>query len=249
MAQAPFRSIHSRLASRSIRIMISPTPSTFAERRSILQVLKKYGHVDTFRRENHQANRYISVTGNEDTATTLTRLSPIACRISLPRIEPAQRARQLQSLQELAAQPVIEFQTQTTRTNDDEEHASPSPPPPPPVVDVEKPGVDFETREFVLTIGFARDYDHGNAATKATEHAAWPKGWATDRSFAATALGAVLPDTLLRKGLCHWLVKPAPADAARDGVQQRLERKQTMPGQMTMADPVVVMVPKPRRKK
>ncbi|OAA37950.1 hypothetical protein BBO_07330 [Beauveria brongniartii RCEF 3172] len=243
MAQAPFRSIHSRLASRSIRIMISPTPSTFAERRSILQVLKKYGHVDTFRRENHQANRYISVTGNEATATTLTRLSPIACRISLPRIEPAQRARQLQSLQELAAQPVIEFQTQTTRMNEGEEQ----PAPPPPVVDAEKPDVEFETREFVLTIGFARDYDHGNAATKATEHAAWPKGWATDRSFAATALGAVLPDTLLRKGLCHWLVRPAPADAARDGVQQRLERKQTMPGQMTMADPVVVMVPRPPR--
>ncbi|KAM3560612.1 hypothetical protein MY1884_002419 [Beauveria asiatica] len=244
MAQAPFRSIHSRLASRSIRIMISPTPSTFAERRSILQVLKKYGHVDTFRRENLQANRYISVTGNEDTATTLTRLSPIACRISLPRIEPAQRARQLQSLQELAAQPVIEFQTQTTRMNEGEEQQ-----PPPPVVDAEKPGVEFETREFVLTIGFARDYDHGNAATKATEHAAWPKGWATDRSFAATALGAVLPDTLLRKGLCHWLVRPAPADAARDGMQQRLERKQTMPGQMTMADPVVEMVPKPPRRK
>ncbi|KAM3441420.1 hypothetical protein MY4824_001544 [Beauveria thailandica] len=244
MAQAPFRSIHSRLASRSIRIMISPTPSTFAERRSILQVLKKYGHVDTFRRENLQANRYISVTGNEDTATTLTRLSPIACRISLPRIEPAQRARQLQSLQELAAQPVIEFQTQTTRMNEGEEQQ-----PPPPVVDAEKPGVEFETREFVLTIGFARDYDHGNAATKATEHAAWPKGWATDRSFAATALGAVLPDTLLRKGLCHWLVRPAPADAARDGMQQRLERKQTMPGQMTMADPVVVVVPKPPRRK
>ncbi|KAK8146105.1 hypothetical protein G3M48_003606 [Beauveria asiatica] len=244
MAQAPFRSIHSRLASRSIRIMISPTPSTFAERRSILQVLKKYGHVDTFRRENLQANRYISVTGNEDTATTLTRLSPIACRISLPRIEPAQRARQLQSLQELAAQPVIEFQTQTTRMNEGEEQQ-----PPPPVVDAEKPGVEFETREFVLTIGFARDYDHGNAATKATEHAAWPKGWATDRSFAATALGAVLPDTLLRKGLCHWLIRPAPADAARDGMQQRLERKQTMPGQMTMADPVVVMVPKPPRRK
>ncbi|KAM3446986.1 hypothetical protein MY3296_009143 [Beauveria thailandica] len=245
MAQAPFRSIHSRLASRSIRIMISPTPSTFAERRSILQVLKKYGHVDTFRRENLQANRYISVTGNEDTATTLTRLSPIACRISLPRIEPAQRARQLQSLQELAAQPVIEFQTQTTRMNEGEEQQQP----PPPVVDAEKPGVEFETREFVLTIGFARDYDHGNAATKATEHAAWPKGWATDRSFAATALGAVLPDTLLRKGLCHWLVRPAPADAARDGMQQRLERKQTMPGQMTMADPVVVIVPKPPRRK
>ncbi|KAM3510481.1 hypothetical protein MY11210_005883 [Beauveria gryllotalpidicola] len=247
MAQAPFRSIHSRLASRSIRIMISPTPSTFAERCSILQVLKKYGQVDTFRRENHQANRYISVTRSEDTATTLTRLSPIACRISLPRIEPAQRARQLQSLEELAAQPVIEFQTQTTRADDGEEHAPP--PPPPPVVDAEKPGVEFETREFVLTIGFARDYDHGNAATKATEHAAWPKGWATDRSFAATALGAALPDTLLRKGLCHWLVRPAPADAARDGVRQRLERKQTMPGQMTMADPVVVMLPKsPRRK-
>lgn len=52
MAQAPFRGINGRLARRSIRVLISPTPSTFAERRSILQVLKQYGKIDVFKRED-----------------------------------------------------------------------------------------------------------------------------------------------------------------------------------------------------
>lgn len=47
-----FKGINRRLAPRSIRIMISPSPSTFAERRSILQVLKQYGKIDTFKRED-----------------------------------------------------------------------------------------------------------------------------------------------------------------------------------------------------
>lgn len=34
---------------RSIRVMVSPAPATFAERRSILQVLERYGPVDMFR--------------------------------------------------------------------------------------------------------------------------------------------------------------------------------------------------------
>ncbi|OAA72689.1 hypothetical protein LEL_08473 [Akanthomyces lecanii RCEF 1005] len=238
MALAPFRGINSRLASRSIRVMISPTPSTFAERRSILQVLKKYGHIDVFRRENYEPNRYISVTKSEDTARALTRLSPIACCISLPQIEPEKRARQLQSLAEPSAQPRIEFQTQTSKRH--EEHGQPS------QGAAREAGIDYETREFVLTIGPARDYDHGNAATKATEYTSWPEGYKTDRSFAVTALREALPDTLLKKGLCHWNVKPAAPDSPRDSMRQRLERKQQIPGQMSAVDSVKP-APKPQR--
>lgn len=37
------------LRERSIRVLVSPTPITFAERRSILQVLEQYGPVEFFK--------------------------------------------------------------------------------------------------------------------------------------------------------------------------------------------------------
>ncbi|ATY66126.1 hypothetical protein A9K55_001334 [Cordyceps militaris] len=243
MAATPFRGLNSRLANRSLRIMISPAPATFAERRSILQVLQKYGPVDIFRRENQEAHRYISVTRNEDTAKALAHLSPIACRISLPRIEPAKRARQLQSLAAPPAHPRIEFQTQANRADSARAEE--------PETEQQPGASDGETtREFVLTIGPARDFDHGKAATRATEHARWPEGYEADQSFAVLALRDTLPDTLQKKGLCYWHVRPAPADAPRDTMRQRLERKQLMPGQMTAAagDPVNLPPPRPRRR-
>ncbi|KAJ6784291.1 hypothetical protein PWT90_06421 [Aphanocladium album] len=225
MALAPFRDINRRLAGRSIRVMISPTPSTFTERRLILQVLKKYGHIDVFRRENYQANRYITITRSEDTARALTQLSPIACRISLPHIDPATRARQFQSHTESSAQPRIEFKTQTAQSPSKDEQLQ----------GAAEPEGDFETREFVLSIGPARDYDHGNAATKATEFSSWPEAYKSDKSFMTTTLREALPDTLLKKGLCHWNVRPVP-EGPRDSMQQRLERKQQIPGQMVAAN-------------
>lgn len=37
------------LRERSIRVLVSPTPITFAERRSVLQVLEQYGPVEFFK--------------------------------------------------------------------------------------------------------------------------------------------------------------------------------------------------------
>lgn len=37
------------ISERSIRVLVSPTPATFAERRSILQVLEQYGPVEVFK--------------------------------------------------------------------------------------------------------------------------------------------------------------------------------------------------------
>ncbi len=87
----------------------------------------------------------------------------------------------------------------------------------------------------MLSIGPARDHDHGHAATKATEYPSWPEEYKADRSFAVTALRAALPDTLLKRGLCYWNVKPTAPDSPRDSLRQRLERKQQIPGQMAAA--------------
>lgn len=125
------------------------------------------------------------------------------------------------------AQPKVEFKTQTDRATQQ---------------DAPKPGGNFETREFVLTIGPARDYDHTHAAIKATEYSSWPEGYKTEKSFAVTALRDALPDTLLKKGLCHWNIRPEPA-GARDGMRQRLERKQQIPGQMVAANAVAPPMP------
>lgn len=139
-------------------------------------------------------------------------------------------------------QPRIEFQTQTTTRRDEEHDDQPS------QGAAREAGVDYETREYVLSIGPARDYDHGNAATKATEHASWPESYKTDKSFAVTALRDALPDTLMKKGLCYWNVKPAAPDSPRDGMRQRLERKQQIPGQMAAVDAVKSLAsPKPQR--
>ncbi|TQV93972.1 hypothetical protein IF1G_07704 [Cordyceps javanica] len=200
-----------------------------------------------------EANRYISVTRSEDTAKALTHLSPIACHISLPRIEPEQRARQLQSLTESTTQPRIEFQTRVAKSGreeeEEEQQQQQTEQQRQQEQDSDEHGVDFETREFVLTIGPARDYDHGRAASKATEHTSWPDGYEADKSFAVMALRETLPDTLLKKGLCYWHVKPAAPDAPRDTMRQRLERKQQIPGQMAAAADMPKFSPIPRRRK
>jgi len=43
------RAARSSMRERSIRVLVSPTPMTFAERRSVLQVLEQFGRVDVFR--------------------------------------------------------------------------------------------------------------------------------------------------------------------------------------------------------
>ena len=43
------KAIEESYRGRGIRVLVYPTPITFAERRSVLQVLEQYGPIETFR--------------------------------------------------------------------------------------------------------------------------------------------------------------------------------------------------------
>lgn len=193
-----------------------------------------------------RADRYISLARSDETAKTLVDTSPIACRVSLPRISHDKRARQLERLAEPTL-PKIDIQTKTeggatswdttatattTTTGSlpgqDEQYKAQDAAAAAAALSAED---TFETREFELTIVPVRDYDHGVAATKAIEYSRWPAGFEADRSFAAAVLQETLPSTLAGKGLSRWHVNPA-LGTPRDSMSQRLERKQQVPGQM-----------------
>jgi hypothetical protein len=48
MASTTIKALRQTLPRRSLRILVSPTPITFAERRSVLQALQQFGPVEFF---------------------------------------------------------------------------------------------------------------------------------------------------------------------------------------------------------
>ncbi|RDA85437.1 hypothetical protein CP532_1535 [Ophiocordyceps camponoti-leonardi (nom. inval.)] len=69
------------LADRTIRVLVSPTPITFAERRAVLHVLEKHGAVQMFRMTPNYQSNYISVTRDAETVERLVRSSPISYQL------------------------------------------------------------------------------------------------------------------------------------------------------------------------
>ncbi|KAF4584123.1 pal1-like protein [Ophiocordyceps camponoti-floridani] len=68
-------------SSRTIRVLVSPTPVTFTERRAVLQVLEKHGAIQMFRMTPDYYANFVSVTRDEETVDRLVSSCPIGYQI------------------------------------------------------------------------------------------------------------------------------------------------------------------------
>ncbi|KAG5983633.1 hypothetical protein E4U55_007621 [Claviceps digitariae] len=197
------------LAERSIRVLVSPAPITFAERRSVLQALEQYGPVEVFQMDKH-AN-FLSVTRETTTATRLIASSPIVYRMTAPPIKTDINIADLEegdssntfSSHKPRLSRVNSFREQSS-TNDDDGAASGD--------GVSSPYGQHQEEEavsqFQLDIYPHPSYVHEFAMSRSPLYHSWPTSYVRDKSLATSILKHSVPQTMASEGLAHWLLEP-----------------------------------------
>ncbi|POR39175.1 Uncharacterized protein TPAR_00641 [Tolypocladium paradoxum] len=192
------------VSQRSIRVLVSPTPITFAERRSVLQVLEQHGPVEVFRMTPVRfAPCRPDVQREPTTASRLVASSPLSYTI------PVARAHADIYIADLGEPGSFNSDPPSVANAQDEPTTSSVEP------DAESGRRDL--REFTLEIFPAPDYNHKYAMAGSPLHDSWPESYDQDKSFAATTLKPSLPQTVAARGLSHWLFDLGKAS--------RMERK------------------------
>ncbi|KAG6034526.1 hypothetical protein E4U41_006517 [Claviceps citrina] len=205
------------VAERSIRVLVSPTPVTFAERRSVLQVLEQYGPVDVFTMTPGYHANFVSVTREATTAARLVACSPLMYRM------PAPRKKTDVHIADLVEGDVSNaFNSDSTRPSitatatGDDEFAPVS-----------------EQAQFKLEIFPEPNYEHSFAASRSTLHRSWPSAYVKDKSYVHATLARSLPQNMAATGLAHWLLGPGCSGGFRtDSKSERLRLKSWLPSQM-----------------
>ncbi|UNI20545.1 hypothetical protein JDV02_006623 [Purpureocillium takamizusanense] len=217
MSPLAARAARSSMRDRSIRVLVSPAPSTFAERRSVLQVLEQYGRVDLFRMEPGFHSNFVSVTKDAATATRLVGGSPLTYRLPPPRarVDVSTAGLEGAGASFHANQPAVMGG-----------HAGAADPPASTDADAAA-----DAKEFRLDIFPATDYNHAYAMSGSPLHHTWPEAYATDRSFVAATLKQALPKTLAAEGLSHWLPHTGRSPKM-DPKAKRLQLKSWLPSKM-----------------
>ncbi|PTB69766.1 hypothetical protein BBK36DRAFT_1188409 [Trichoderma citrinoviride] len=204
------------LSERSIRVLVTPTPITFAERRSVLQVLEQYGPVEFFKMtpaicgiimQGYHAN-FVSITKESTTAERLVASSPLTYKITEP-VRSAVEDIYVADLDE----PESFSTAQPTITGEQRRNASPLPNG---INQRPEEGLKQGQREFMLEIFPVPEFNHRFAMAGSLLHGSWPEGYEGDQSFIATTLQQSLPKSIASKGLVHWMVGPSPRMVAPD---------------------------------
>ncbi|ETS01162.1 hypothetical protein M419DRAFT_81218 [Trichoderma reesei RUT C-30] len=214
------------LSERSIRVLVTPTPITFAERRSVLQVLEQYGPVDFFRMTPGYHSNFVSITKESTTAERLVASSPLTYKITEPVRSPVEDI-YVADLDEPesfnTAQPTITGEQQRSANGSNQGPAE---------------GLKQGQREFMLEIFPLPEYNHRFAMAGSLLHGSWPEGYERDQSFIAKTLEQSLPNSIASKGLVHWMVRPSPRMVAADlrpknpRKEKRLQIKEWLPSQI-----------------
>ncbi|KAI9172491.1 hypothetical protein HJFPF1_01993 [Paramyrothecium foliicola] len=191
--------------SRSLRILVSPKPVTFAERRSVLQALQQFGPIEVFRMTPGYYSNYISVTKDVATAESLVTRSPLRYNLST-------------SQSDADATPRARNQTDSLKVTTAGESSTDD-------------GFSQPDKQFTLQIIPQRFYKHGFAMARSPLSKPWPAAYCEDSSFMSTALKQTLPPTVAAKGLAHWLVEldSQPNESMKDA---RLAAKGWIPSAM-----------------
>ncbi|PNY22584.1 Uncharacterized protein TCAP_07092 [Tolypocladium capitatum] len=208
------------MSQRSIRILVSPTPITFAERRAVLQVLEQHGPVDVFKMTPGYHSNYVSVTREPTTARRLVASSPLRYNAAVPRANADMHVADLGEPESFHGDPpaVTEGLDEPTTSS----------------VETDAESAPREHREFTLEIFPAPDYNHRYAMSGSPLHHSWPDAYGQDKSFAATTLKQSLPQTVAARGLAHWLCDPGKA-SRMEHKARRLQLKGWLPSKMALS--------------
>ncbi|CAH0024328.1 unnamed protein product [Clonostachys rhizophaga] len=167
---------------RSFRVLVSPTPVTFAERRSILQVLEQHGPIEVFKRTPDYHANFISVAKTPETASKLLAASPMTYTL------------------EQGDSPDLSFSdlAQPRRLDGTK-----------PTINASRSGVNQavtseERRTFQINIYAERDYNHAGTFANTQLHQSWPKNLAQGETFMSSTLAQSLPNNVAKAGLSRW---------------------------------------------
>ncbi|KFA65978.1 hypothetical protein S40285_10507 [Stachybotrys chlorohalonatus IBT 40285] len=194
---------------RSLRVLVSPPPITFAERRSVLQVLEQHGPIEFFQLAQGYQSNFVSVAQSIHTANKLVSNSPLTYAMSTPRtdINPA-----IADLEESTK--FDELKISHAESQDD----------------------GGEQKEFKLHIYPDPDYNHEFSMTNDPLYDTWPRGYDKNRTFTTSTLEQTLPHNVARKGLSHWLTDfpPMALVTKKEGLkkERRLQLKAWVPSTM-----------------
>ncbi|KOS20091.1 hypothetical protein ESCO_006151 [Escovopsis weberi] len=212
-----------RMNARSLRVLVTPTPITFAERRSVLQVLEQFGPIEMFKMSPGLYSNFVSMTREESTVQRLLSSSPLTYNF----IEPARKHADDIHIADLteresfaSGQPSVKMVAYGAQ-------------PAPRLMRGPRPGQDEQEsqRQFKLDIFPAPDLRHRRAMASSPLHGAWTNAHEQDRSFMATTLKQTLPQTMVGKGLAHWLVSQGTA-YYQERKTKRLQARSLLPSTM-----------------
>ncbi|KAG6026798.1 hypothetical protein E4U40_001864 [Claviceps sp. LM458 group G5] len=218
------------IAERSIRVLVSPTPITFAERRSVLQVLEQYGPIEVFRMTPGYHGNFISVTKNVSTAKEILARSPLAYRMPAPRkptdinIADLVDVGSSNSLGAHSGQPAMVDSAEELDAKDEgrptmrSEFAR--------TVPSEGPAM------FRLEIYPEPDYNHKHAMSASPLYHAWPDKYVADHPHATSILKHSLPQNMASEGLARWPLSSTQLEYGQDSKNERLHRNLILPSKI-----------------
>ncbi|OAA46082.1 hypothetical protein NOR_02835 [Metarhizium rileyi] len=215
------------IAERSIRVLVSPTPVTFAERRSVLHVLEQYGPVEVFKMTPGYHANFVSVTKEATTASRLVEHSPLTYHVPVTPMHTDVYVADLDNSESFNGlnrePPTVTSAPDRPRLFPNDVRAS----------DADAASSRREQRQFKLEIFPAPDYKHTFAMSGSPLHQAWPEAYRKDKSFLAATLKQSLPQTIASNGLAHWLFDVGRNKTSKSGrTTERLQLKAWMPSKM-----------------
>ncbi|KAK2591033.1 hypothetical protein QQS21_011289 [Conoideocrella luteorostrata] len=212
------------ISERSIRVLVSPTPITFGERRSVLQVLEQYGPVEVFKMTSGYHGNFVSVTREATTASRLVACSPLTYQVPVPRIKTDIHTADLGD--DEGSNGFNTYRPSIINSSDELRRRDSS-------ASENGAGPSGEQRQFKLEIFPAPDYKHKFAMSGSPLYHSWPEAYRKNKSFVAATLKQSLPQTIQATGLAHWLPDTGANNASKtDRKSERLQLKSWLPSKM-----------------
>ncbi|KAF4125715.1 hypothetical protein GMORB2_0959 [Geosmithia morbida] len=215
-------------AQRTLRILVSPRPITFAERRSVLQVLQDKCGIDVFKMVPGYPGQFLAVTRDEDSAKNLVSLSPLSYSIEAPRRSSTHDIQFMDlSRPELldgtrpSILPADETLTTGRESSDDDQ------------VGERQWSQQQERQHFSLRIVKVQDYNHAGTMDSSPLHGSWPARYTADDSFTSSVLKQTLPHNAAAAGLARWDYNLTLGHQAKlSPKNERLQVSRWLPGNM-----------------
>ncbi|KAH7326157.1 hypothetical protein B0I35DRAFT_405442 [Stachybotrys elegans] len=211
----------------TLQIRVSPPPLTFAERRSVLQVLEQQGRIKVFKKQRkpqvagYTNPSFLVVTAEPELADSLASQKTIVYTMTPPRASGESRHLFMNSAH---LKPTIEI----VHNPDDGQDSTPAGGE---VEDGEANVNQDEKKQFCLQIHTHHEYSHPRGISQSPWHNEWPDAYNHNPSFETMLLKQALPPSTARIGLSHWLIEEATLRSPSPAQRNRL-RNQSTPNKM-----------------